>query len=955
MTMTKGISTLVCLVCFLVGSALTQSRPTAPITVTVTTTSHGYAIPLDFSGLAFSVQNVRPGQYRVRGYLFDPTTNPEVLTLFQNLGIRNLRIGSSGGVHPQPAPAFADIDELFSFAAADNLKIIFSSDLLNGNEVSDATNAAYILDHYRANLYSFALDNETDFHSAHTYCTKSGCTCVYPTGCTGTSFNLHIDDPSVYETAPIGSSSTAGTAFSSYLAKWRKFANSIVSSAPGAIFSGPDTGAYSKLTYTPNESSGISWTQALAEAEKGAVNGNGSPLFKAALQHYYVGGNLGTTTVQQAIDNMLSSDWVDGTAIATQPSGAGDGKTTTYTPYPWLYTNNLAPELALGVPYRITESNAYLGGRAGASNSYASALWALDYMQWWAQHGAEGVNFENNPWILTDTIVPDPNPTPFLCQICGNWQTAPKGYGIKAFDLGGHGYVEPIEISNSNNLNITAYAVGEAQDLYVTIVNKTHSTTNDSTDAVVSIQPKGFTAASCASMVLTDGDPGNAGLMTATLGGATIANNARWEGTWTPLAPDLQGSCTATVQATTAAVLKIHAASNYAGPIQINQNGALEVFGTGMNGDNWYDSQIAADVPNSPLSNWNGWVDQQGGIQSKGGPAVVKNLDNTLEVFIPGTTGDVYYSYQLIPGGKWSSWIDMGSSSAGMTDLHAANNADGSLSVFGIGNNGDVWFASQNAPGVGWSNWTDLSGEQIQPGFVVGQNLNGLLEIFGVDDNGNVWDNGQTASGGWNGWSALRGDQTNSGAPGDGWHRNDNGEDFREVERINPRLAVARNLDGRLELFGIGPDLHVWYISQQTPGGMWDEWRDLSGVNIGPGFVVGQQADGRLAVFGVWTRGQGGWNNASGFCKNHHGGDVWSISQQTPGGRWGHWQDLGGGNIDPQLVVGNTADGRIQLFGTGQNQDVWSDWQQNAGGSWAGWSDFGGEGIQMYGCPRKES
>ena len=224
----------------------------------------------------------------------------------------------------------------------------------------------------------------------------------------------------------------------------------------------------------------------------------------------------------------------------------------------------------------------------------------------------------------------------------------------------------------------------------------------------------------------------------------------------------------------------------------------------------------------------------------------------------------------------------MGSSSAGIADLHAANNADGSLSVFGIGNNGDIWFASQNAPGVGWSNWTDMSGEQIQPGFVVGRNLTGQLEVFGADGSGNVWDNIQTASCGWNGWSALRGDQTNSGRPGNGWRGDDNGGNFRTVERVNPRLAVARNLDGRLELFGIGHNSHVWYISQQTPGG-----------------------------------------------------------------GWGHWQDLGGDNIDPQLVVGNTADGRIQLFGIGRNQDVWSDWQSTSSG-WSGWSDFGGKGITFY-------
>ena len=148
------------------------------------------------------------------------------------------------------------------------------------------------------------------------------------------------------------------------------------------------------------------------------------------------------------------------------------------------------------VPYRMTEANDCLHGVVGASNGYAAALWALDYMHWWAAHHMAGVNFHNNPWLPTDTIVPNPNPCPSTG--CENYRTAPKGYGMKAFDLGGHGYVEPITIENPNAINLTAYAVGDAQNLYVTIINKTHNSTKDSTDAAVTIHSNGFKAASCA-------------------------------------------------------------------------------------------------------------------------------------------------------------------------------------------------------------------------------------------------------------------------------------------------------------------------------------------------------------------------------------------------------------------------------------------------------------------------
>ena len=897
--MSKRTTTSICAACLSAYTLFAQSRPTVPITVTVTTTSHGYAIPMDFSGLGFETASELPNYYGVRGYFFSPS-NTQVITLLQNIGVRNIRLGGGtvngirGGVHCiAPTPTDDDIANLFQFAHAAGVEVTYSLRQLNMDAcpnsslaLNDASAALYIWKNYRTNLQSFAIGNEPDWHSLHTH---SG----------------HVIDPAIHETisGPRGSGAR-GSAYASYLADWRKFADTILRSVPAAIFSGPDTGAYSTLTYTPNPTTGVSWTQKFAEDEKSAKNGIGSPLLMDALQHYYVGGSPKGTTSQQAIDNMLSRNWVNDTQISKGPEGP-----ETYTPYLWLFTHNLEPVLKDGVAYRMTEANDVLGGVQGASNGYAAALWALDYMQWWAAHGMAGVNFHNNPWIKTDTIVPNPNPCPSTG--CGSYQTTPKGYGMKAFDLGGHGYVEPVTISNPNNINVTAYAVGSAQDLYVTIINKTHSSTNDVADAVVTIQPNGFNAASAASMVLTDGEPGNAASMTATLGGASILNNARWLGQWTPLGPDTNGSVTVTVPSTTAAVVRIRAASNYAGPIQIDQNGALEVFGTDTKGNPWHAWQKVVGISNNSLTNnWSGWSELPG-ITSAGGIAVVKNLNDTLEVFVP-TGSHIYHNWQLTPDSAWNGWTDMGADSNGIANLQAVNNADGSLSVFGIGTNGDLWTASESAPEAGWSSWIDLSGQQIQPGFVISENLSGRVEIFGADSSGNIWHNRQTASGSWSGWNRLPG------------------------KTLNSPLAIARNLDGRLEIFGVDSSGNVWHNWQTRPGGGWNGWLEISGKQLKPGFVVGQNKDGRLVLFGVAL--------ASPY-------DVWSIWQQgAPGDNFGgSWTDMGGSAMDPQLVVSSTADGRMQLFGVSKISpyDVWSDWQPISGG-WNGWNDFGGKGIKFY-------
>jgi hypothetical protein len=254
---------------------------------------------------------------------------------------------------------------------------------------------------------------------------------------------------------------------------------------------------------------------------------------------------------------MLSSAWDDEPAIGSQP--ARDGGTAEFHSYPYLYARVLAPLVAMGVPYRMTETNDCLHGVPGASNGFASALWALDDMHWWAAHHMAGVNFHNNPWLPTDTIVPDP--APCAAQGCANYRVTPKAYGIKAFDLGSHGYVEPVAIANPQKINLTAYAVGTSHDLYVTIINKTHATTHDAIDAALVIEAAGFDGATVDSMVLTDGEPGNAALSTATLGGATITNHEPWSGKWTLLGRVRNGKFALTVESTTAVIVRIRVPS----------------------------------------------------------------------------------------------------------------------------------------------------------------------------------------------------------------------------------------------------------------------------------------------------------------------------------------------------------------------------------------------------------
>lgn len=525
----------VAFVCCLAAPKVFGANPRTPVVVHVNTTTRRFAIPDNFAGLSFETASVLPDQYGVSGYFFTPR-NTQLITLFRNMGVKLIRIGGDTvDGHRRtdcdtPIPAKRDIDHLFEFARDAGVKVIYSLRLLNPRACSnpnlvsqDVQIARYIWQNYRANLQGFAIGNEPDVRGYHSY-------------------PGHPDDPLIYEAVP----GVPGSAYPSYLSDWRRFASAILKAVPGAKFSGPDTAVSRRSSFTPNPSTGASWTQKFAQDEKG------SDILAAATQHYYVWGRPGSTTAQQAIDDMLSRGWVENSSIGTQPAGSG---TTTFTPYPYLYRLNLAPVVSLGVRYRMTEANDCLHGVEGASNSFAAALWALDFMHWWAAHHMASVHFHNNPWIPTDTIVPSPNPCP--ASGCGNYQVTPKGYGMRAFALGSHGYVEPVAIDNARGINLTAYAVGDARNLYVTIINKTHTSTHDAAAAVVTIHPDGFKAASAAWISLTDGEPGNASLMSAKLGGAAIRNDSIWRGKWTPLRVLEDAAVRLTVQSTTAAIVRL--------------------------------------------------------------------------------------------------------------------------------------------------------------------------------------------------------------------------------------------------------------------------------------------------------------------------------------------------------------------------------------------------------------
>ena len=208
------------------------------------------------------------------------------------------------------------------------------------------------------------------------------------------------------------------------------------------------------------------------------------------------------------------------------------------------------------LPYRMTEASAYNNGGGNPNGqNFSTALWELDFCHWFARHNCTGVN----PFTRFSDYS-----APIFLGADGNYVAEPYAYGLMAFGLGGQGTcinASGVLVTNVSNVNLTAYAVINGNDLYVTLINKTFQTIGANAAQVTIEKPTGgFSPTNAACLVLTSGSSGEGdatALGTATLGGAVIPTSGDWNGTSVPLTVS-NGVCTVTVQPCTAVIVDLH-------------------------------------------------------------------------------------------------------------------------------------------------------------------------------------------------------------------------------------------------------------------------------------------------------------------------------------------------------------------------------------------------------------
>jgi hypothetical protein len=264
--------------------------------------------------------------------------------------------------------------------------------------------------------------------------------------------------------------------YSDYLREFRTFRDALRKAIPGISFAGPDAATATQ------------WVSKFA-ADEGRNN------VRLLTHHYYRDGARNPTST---IDELLHTD----------------PKLTT------LLSQLAATSESCGVPYRICETNSFFGGgKPGVSDTFAAALWVLDFMFTLASARCAGVNMEtgvNQLGFISSY-------SPIGDDEHGHYWAAPEYHGMLAFAQAAAGRIVESSIEAAG-ADIKAYASQrDANHLVLTLINKERSRN------VIIVLDRNLSSWFGRASAIRLSAPSLECKSGITLGGATVSQAGSWE------------------------------------------------------------------------------------------------------------------------------------------------------------------------------------------------------------------------------------------------------------------------------------------------------------------------------------------------------------------------------------------------------------------------------------------
>lgn len=361
------------------------------------------------------------------------------------------------------------------------------------------------------------IPGEEDIHSFFKFAKAANVKVIY-------SFRLKDGDPEVAKSAAkiiyenykdlvesfaIGNEPDYYADDDEYLAKWGAIYKAILEVYPDAVFSGPD------------QNPDVERLNKVVD-EFGAPKGR----LMRATQHSYPFGCSYKNPEEKDVNKLIPFE--------QEPSREKMLDSVAYHTYQNILSEMQEATANRPISIRLSETNSYwFSGLKGVSDSFASALWGLDYLHWWASHGIAGINFHTGD-KTGGTIR-------LVCRYAAfsslgkGYEVRTLAYGMKLFSMGSKGNILPVEIISSFNQNMAAYAtLDQGKTLFLTLINKDYKNVGMEE---IKIKLDGSIIRSKVEFIelKAENNDISVGSDGVTLGGAAIETNGVWDGKWQKL------------------------------------------------------------------------------------------------------------------------------------------------------------------------------------------------------------------------------------------------------------------------------------------------------------------------------------------------------------------------------------------------------------------------------------
>jgi len=465
------------------------AQATASVSISLNSATLRRTIPTDFFGLSFEMSSIEAGNNNGTEWFSASSASGPYGTMLKKMGVGNIRIGGNSSERT-PYATTTDAANVMAFASGISANLIWNVPVKqNYNQATSVSFVQSMWNTKSSNGYSFPLNIEAG--------------------------NEPDNDDSDGNTM---------ISYSTWQSRYDGFSSAFRSQINSSI-----------LTTGPSSSGCCTFPNGL-ETDSTYTGSLKSTIGDVTVHTYPLGNASSTSTYSD------SNSSYDAALLSTSRDSA----------YQTFYDNFNDNASNNGYTVRIEETNvAYEQPLvSGVFNSYASALWALDYFCYMAYNtNLAGMNLHTGPL--------DSNTYNAIYPVgpASSYSLNAEGYGLWVAHYGSQGQPLQTTLTNPAGVNLTAYGLLETNGgETVHLINKTYG--SGATNVTATITPGGsYTHAQV--IVLKQSSNDVTATSGITFGGYAMNGDGTWNGAY-GAAQTFTGTFTYTLPATQAAIIHFY-------------------------------------------------------------------------------------------------------------------------------------------------------------------------------------------------------------------------------------------------------------------------------------------------------------------------------------------------------------------------------------------------------------